>query len=219
MKRIIIFSTLLVALVSTHVFAQDPTRFAEEVKKFENAAANYPEANRIVFTGSSSIRLWVDFKSYFPNHNVINTGFGGSETSDLLHYKDLLISQFKPKQVFIYEGDNDINSGKAPNAVIGDIAVLVTQLLDEGVESIVLISAKPSIARWELKETYEEFNEKLAKLSMIIPNVYYADTWSTMMLNDGTLQQDIFLEDDLHMNKKGYDLWIDEIRPLLIQGK
>ena len=130
-----------------------------------------------------------------------------------------MISQFKPKQVFIYEGDNDINSGKAPNAVIGDIAVLVTQLLDEGVESIVLISAKPSIARWELKETYEEFNEKLAKLSMIIPNVYYADTWSTMMLNDGTLQQDIFLEDDLHMNKKGYDLWIDEIRPLLIQGK
>lgn len=218
MKRVIL-TLFIVAISVTAAMAQDPARFAEEVKKFEKAAANYPEANRIVFTGSSSIRLWVDFDSYFPNHNVINTGFGGSETSDLLHYKDLLISQFKPKQVFIYEGDNDINSGKEPNAVIGDIAVLVTQLLDEGVESIVLISAKPSIARWELKETYEEFNEKLAKLSMIIPNVYYADTWSTMMLNDGTLRQDIFLEDDLHMNKKGYDLWIDEIRPLLIKGK
>lgn len=95
--------------ISCLCLAQDPLRFEEEVSKFKNAADQYPEENRIVFTGSSSIRLWVDFKSYFPNDNVINTGFGGSETSDLIHYQDLLIKQFNPKQVFIYEGDNDTN--------------------------------------------------------------------------------------------------------------
>jgi hypothetical protein len=129
--------------------AQDPLRFAEEVKKFENTAGQYPTENRIVFTGSSSIRLWVDFKSYFPNHNVINTGFGGSETSDLLHYKDLLTDQFKPRQVFIYEGDNDINAGEDGLAVFLELIILAGELLeDEWIEQIVFISPKPSIARW-----------------------------------------------------------------------
>jgi hypothetical protein len=93
----ILCTSILLCILSPFLFSQDPTRFAEEVKKFENTTRNYPEANRIVFTGSSSIRLWVDFKSYFKNHNVINTGFGGSETSDLIYYKEVLIDQFKPR--------------------------------------------------------------------------------------------------------------------------
>lgn len=197
--------------------AQDPARFAEEVKKFENAANRYPKENRIVFTGSSSIRLWVDFKSYFPEHNVINTGFGGSETSDLIHYKDLLITQFNPKQVFIYEGDNDLNSGKPAISVFSDIAKLVNSLLEDGVESVVIIASKPSIARWGLKNEYEKLNDSLKILASLSEKVMFADVWTPMLNADGTLKKDIFIEDGLHMNKKGYELWIKVIGPLLIR--
>lgn len=209
-----IFITLF--FISTLLVAQDPERFAEEVSKFENSAAQYPSENRIVFTGSSSIRLWVDFKSFFPDHNAINTGFGGSETSDLIYYKDLLISQFNPKQVFIYEGDNDINSGKSGIEVISDISSLVQDILDEGVENVVIISPKPSIARWALKEDYEKLNASLKVMTDLSDKVQFADVWSPMLNADGSLKKDIFIEDGLHMNKKGYDLWIKVIEPLLI---
>lgn len=200
-----------------YLVAQDPLRFEQEVKKFKNTAENYPQANRIVFTGSSSIRLWVDFKDYFPNHNVINTGFGGSETSDLIYFKDLLIGQFKPKQVFIYEGDNDINSGKPGIEILSDITSLVKDLLDEGTESVVLISPKPSIARWHLNEEYLKINTSLEALAMLSSKVHFVDVWKPMLNVDGSLKEDLFIEDGLHMNKKGYDIWIKEIEPLLIK--
>lgn len=217
MKRILFFSALFMAFINTSILAQDPNRFADEVKKFENTANNYPSQNRIVFTGSSSVRLWVDFKSYFPEHNVINTGFGGSEASDLIHYKDLLISQFNPKQVFIYEGDNDINSGKSGLEILADMNTLVTSLLEEGIESVVIIAPKPSVARWELKEKYEVVNASLKAMADLSPKIQYADVWTPMLNPDGNVKTDIFIEDNLHMNKKGYDIWIKVIGPLLIK--
>lgn len=216
-KSILLLFTLAILFSSFNIQAQDPNRFADEVKKFENAGNDYPSENRIIFTGSSSIRLWVDFKSYFPEHNVINTGFGGSETSDLIHYKDLLISQFEPKQVFIYEGDNDVNSGKSGLEILSDMNTLVSSLLEEGIENIVIIAPKPSVARWELKEKYEKVNTSLKAMADLSPKIQYADVWTPMLNPDGNVKPDIFIEDNLHMNKKGYDIWIKVIGPLLIK--
>lgn len=216
-KSILLLFALAILFSSFKVQAQDPNRFADEVKKFENAGNDYPSENRIIFTGSSSIRLWVDFKSYFPEHNVINTGFGGSETSDLIHYKDLLISQFEPKQVFIYEGDNDVNSGKSGLEILSDMNTLVSSLLEEGIENIVIIAPKPSVARWELKEKYEKVNASLKAMADLSPKIQYADVWTPMLNPDGNVKPDIFIEDNLHMNKKGYDIWIKVIGPLLIK--
>lgn len=208
---------LILSFFSFNLLAQDPLRFEEEVAKFKNTADQYPEENRIVFTGSSSIRLWVDFEEYFPEHNAINTGFGGSETSDLIYYKDLLIDQFKPKQVFIYEGDNDINSGKSSIEVLRDMSILVQQLIEDGIENIVIISPKPSITRWGLKKEYESLNRALGELARLSPKVHFADVWSPMLTGKVSLKQDIFIEDGLHMNKKGYDLWIKVIESYLIE--
>lgn len=211
-----LFSLFL--FVSINCLAQDPTRFAEEVAQIEGTESNYPLANRIVFTGSSSIRLWVDFKSYFPNHNVINTGFGGSETSDLLHYKKELIDNFKPRQVFIYEGDNDLNSGKSGFDVLIDLSYLLAQLLSEdSIEHVVIISPKPSIARWSLREDYEKLNSALKEASALSDKIDFVDVWTPMLNPDGSLKKELFIEDGLHMNKQGYDIWIREIRPFLIK--
>ncbi len=212
MKTTLVLAFLLIPII---IFGQDPLRFEEEVAKFKNAASDYPEENRIVFTGSSSIRLWVDFKAYFPNHNVINTGFGGSETSDLIHYQDLLIKQFSPKQVFIYEGDNDTNSGKSSGRIMKDLKVLISSLKASGIEDIVLIAAKPSIARWQLKADYQKLNKKIEKLASKDEQLRYANVWDIMLDDAGNVREDIFIEDNLHMNKKGYDLWIKVIAPLL----
>ena len=66
----------------------------------------------IVFTGSSSIRFWEDLQERFPENQVLNAGFGGSQASDLLYHLNDLVLRYKPKKVFVYEGDNDIFSKK-----------------------------------------------------------------------------------------------------------
>lgn len=206
---------LLLCLVFNS-YAQDPNRFAEEIKKFEGIENDYPEENRIVFVGSSSIRFWVDFKSYFPDHNVINTGFGGSQTSDLLVLADKLVLKFKPKQVFVYEGDNDLFAGKTQETIMSEMDQLIKMFKQNGIENIVLISPKPSVARWSIKDKYLSLNSSMKAYADKTEGVQYADIWSTMMDENGEVRKDIFIQDNLHMNKKGYDLWAPAIKPFLI---
>ena len=63
--------------------------------------------------------MWNDLQERFPKAQILNTGFGGSQSSDLEHFLDELILDYNPAQVFIYEGDNDINAKKSPRAIIG----------------------------------------------------------------------------------------------------
>jgi lysophospholipase L1-like esterase len=38
-----------------------------------------------------------------------------------------------------------------------------------------------------------------------------------MLDKDGKPRKELFLDDDLHMNPKGYAIWKDEIEPYLIK--
>jgi lysophospholipase L1-like esterase len=208
---------LIVILAVFHaVSAQDATRFQEQVDEIitTNPPADYQEA--VLFTGSSSIRMWTDLATDFPDHKVVNTGFGGSHASDLLYYIDELILDYKPRKVFIYEGDNDIAAGKSIQKIIETLNLIVTQIqLDLPETEIILISAKPSIARWELAEKYMALNQEMKTYSVVKDNVSYADVWTGMLGKDRKPLPDIFLEDDLHMNRKGYDIWKKEIGKFL----
>jgi lysophospholipase L1-like esterase len=169
----------------------------------------------IVFTGSSSIRLWRDIPELFPGYSIVNTGFGGSQTSDLIAYSEELVLRFRPRQVFIYEGDNDIGAGKKPGKVLKDTKTLVRNIHDrDSATRIVLIAAKPSIRRWSLHRRYQRFNRKLGRLSKKSPYLDYADVWEVMM-DKGELRRDLFIEDGLHMNEKGYQLWYGVIKEFI----
>ena len=43
------------------------------------------------------------------------------------------------------------------------------------------------------------------------PNLAFADLWSAMTNDSGELYKDIYLEDELHMNNKGYQIWMKEL--------
>ena len=162
----------------------------------------------VVFTGSSSIRMWNDVQSYFPEYNVINNGFGGSHFSDLLHFYNDLIVKPNPEFLFIYAGDNDLASKKKPKEILKEAKKLTGKIQqDLPGTKVVFISPKPSIARVHLKNEYISFNKKLKKYCRKQNNVDFADVWNTMLDNKGNVYKNIFLEDGLHMNKKGYDIW------------
>lgn len=205
------FSILLMSVA----FCQDHKRFEEDVKQLTAALSEKEYDAPIVFAGSSSIRFW-DTEKYFPNGNIINHGFGGSETSDLVCYVRELILAVKPSQIFIYEGDNDINSGKTVDVVLADIKTLLRIIKRNMPETPVhIISPKPSIARWGLRERYVSLNEALITLCREREQVTFIDVWTPMLDSEGNLKEDLFIEDGLHMNDAGYEIWTTAVRPHL----
>jgi lysophospholipase L1-like esterase len=72
---------------------------------------------------------------------------------------------------------------------------------------VVMISPKPSIARKNLQRDYIKLNKKLEKFCAKTDKLEFADVWSAMLDENGNVYEDIFVEDGLHMNKKGYDIW------------
>ena len=204
-----LFSVVFFSLVSISILAQDASRFQEEVlaiqEKYDTLWDNTKET--MVFTVSSSIRLWKDLQEIYPKYQIVNTGFGGSEASDLLTYTQELILQYNPKKVFIYEGDNDINANKRPKDIISVFKKIIKKIQNSNPDArIVIISAKPSLARWHLKGKYKKLNRRFNRLCKKEQYLDYANIWN-IMLDRNKLRQDLFIEDGLHMNSKGYELW------------
>ncbi len=208
MKRLI-QSLAFVLIIYQAAFCQDPARFQDEINKIQADAGAYAGMSDLVlFTGSSSIRLWTGLAADFPGIALVNTGFGGSHMSDLLFYADVLILQYKPVKIIIYEGDNDIESGKETTEILADATRLVKLIrLTLPEAPVYFISAKPSLARWHLKEKYIKYNRQLSDFATATPLVHFIDVWSIMLDDSGNPQPGIFLEDGLHLNLKGYDIW------------
>ena len=108
--------------VSTPVWVNDMARFEAE------DAANPPPAAPIVFTGSSSVRMWDSLASDFPGKPVLNRGFGGSQVRDAVHYADQIAVRYQPRMIVLYSGDNDINAGRSPQQVLSDFRAFVARI-------------------------------------------------------------------------------------------
>ncbi|WP_396635113.1 GDSL-type esterase/lipase family protein [Maribacter sp. R86514] len=211
--------TIFALIASLQSFAQTENVFTNEVKDITVKYDSIWDSNKetIVFTGSSSVRLWGDLKEKFPEHQIVNSGFGGSQASDLLFFIDELILSYNPKKVFIYEGDNDLWAKKSPTDVLNTTTEIIRRIKAKNASTqVILISAKPSISRWKIRNKYRRLNRKMNRFAKSDPTLFYVDVWKPM-LNKRKLKTDIFIEDGLHMNQKGYDIWYDAMKDLVNQ--
>jgi lysophospholipase L1-like esterase len=71
----------------------------------------------------------------------------------------------------------------------------------------VFISAKPSLSRWEQRADFIKFNALLQEWAKGKKNVTYADVWTPMLDKNKIVRRDLFIEDGLHMNATGYEIW------------
>lgn len=211
--------TIFLFSTSNYCISQTENIFAEEVKNITQKYDTIWDSKKetIVFTGSSSVRLWRKLEQEFPNHQIVNSGFGGSQASDLLVFTDELILSYNPKKVFIYEGDNDLWADKRPADVLDTTAEIIRRIKSKNpATEVILIAAKPSISRWKIRGKYKRLNRKMQRFTKKDPQLYYVDVWKPM-LNKRKLKTDIFIEDGLHMNQKGYDIWYEAMKDLVNQ--
>lgn len=196
---------------------QGAAKWEEDIKKFEMADnSEMPAPGVILFTGSSSIAMWNDLEEAFPKYDVLNRGFGGSQFSDLLYYTDRIIYPYQPSKVFIYEGDNDLAAGESIESILMEAQRLREEIKAELPNTpVIFIAPKPSLSRWNLKDKYEELNAALGQYAEETELTEFADVWTAMMGPDGKVREDLFLDDDLHMNEEGYKIWKKVLQPFL----
>ncbi len=195
------------------------TRFQDEVEAFSGKDSAWQGG--ALFVGSSSIRFWESLQQDMQPVPVLNRGFGGSTIPEVLYYFDQLVLPYHPKVIVLYAGENDLATegvGITPKQVKETFEVFVNTVrakLPEA-EKIYYIAVKPSVARWSLWPRMQQANQLIRDYASQQAEVVFVDVAAAMMEGD-EVKQDIFVEDNLHMNSKGYALWTGLLRPMLLE--
>lgn len=211
----ICFLTVLSFVVTDAAKAQ--AQWEADIRSFEQAdAADPPEPGGVLFLGSSSIRMWSTLTEDFAGTMVLNRGFGGSQTTDVIHYLHRIVVPYSPRLIVLYEGDNDIAAGKSAEEVFRDyrrfVALVRNQLPDA---RIAFIAVKPSLARWNLAPEMQRLNRLVENHASGRDHLDYIDVWEPMLGADGEPMANLFLDDGLHMNERGYAIWTEAVAPFV----
>lgn len=217
MKNKILLPFCLFLLAVVFVKAQAP--FYSDIQHFKKLdSAHFPAKHAILFVGSSSFTKWTDVQDYFPGYPIINRGFGGSSLPDVIRYANDIIFSYQPKQVVIYCGENDLAAADTVTAkMVVDrfkkLFVLIRQQLPTA--TVTFVSLKPSPSRQRLWPKMVEVNTQIKNYLRKKKKTAFIDVYNKMFNEDGTVMQDIFIEDNLHMNAKGYAIWQKIMTPYL----
>ena len=212
----ILFSVLV--FICTSTFAQP---FINEIKAFRKAdSITTPPKNAVLLIGSSSFTKWKDVQDYFPAHTMLNRGFGGSSLTDVIYYVNDVILKYKPKQILIYCGENDIAGSTSVTAdtVLERFKTLYTIIRSKFKRiPIAFISMKPSPSREKYLATMQKGNAMIKSFMEHEKKSSYIDVYSSMLDANGKILTHIFLSDKLHMNAEGYKIWQGVIAPYLVK--
>ena len=147
---------------------------------------------------------------------VTNTGFGGSTSEEALYYYHKLAVPAQPSVIAYYEGANDLANGYTPEEVIETTHRLFEWCRQDfkGVRFVIIpIKLSPGLhidhaegAR--CNSLFKEYAEKHEDTSII-------DVAPLLYDKDGKHRQDIYVEDMLHHNEKGYEELTALLKPAL----
>jgi lysophospholipase L1-like esterase len=216
-RRAVIAIPVVALLGTADASAQQATdRWEKDIAAYESAdRATPPPKGEIVFVGSSSILRW-DVGASFPDLQIINRGFGGSELSDSVRYADRIVIPYQPRVVVVYAGDNDIGGGRTSEQVVVEAEKFVSKVRAKLPEArIVFIGLKPSILRWTQVDRMRMTNDMLRAFCERDDRVAFVDVDGPMLGWDERPRRELFVEDGLHLSAEGYRLWTTLVRPFL----
>jgi len=222
MKKYLFVFVLFLGILTATAQTTSSIPFQEEINVFiKKDSIAMPADNSILFVGSSSFNYWKDISNYFPGYPIINRGFGGSSLTDIIHFNQETILKYKPKQIYIYCGENDIAASDTitPQIVFDrfkTLYIIIRNHLGNEIP-IMYVSIKPSVARWSMEDKFVTANSLIRNFINKQKQTQFLDVHSAMLDTNGEVYKDIFIADKLHMNAKGYAIWQKIIAPTLVQ--
>lgn len=213
-----IFFSFFLLILSQQIRAQEPA-FYKDIQEFKKKdSISHPPAGAILFIGSSSFTLWKDVQTRFPEYTIVNRAFGGSSLHHLSYYIKDIVYPYAPKQVVIYCGENDLAASDivSSETVAARFITLFYEIRDKypGLP-IAFVSMKPSPSREKLMKKMVEGNKAIEAFLKKQEQADYIDVYTPMLNKSGKPRPELFVEDMLHMNSQGYDIWQKAILPYL----
>ena len=217
-------SQWLYALIHKSANPEGIKRFEKEIRKHEedDQVSSYTK-QAVLFTGSSYIRLWKSIKEDLAPTEIIHRGFGGSNISEMAYFVSRIVDPHPLKAVFMYSGSNDITVGtqdKTPQQILETFKYVVKKIKLKHPETpIYYLAISPNERRWAVWDDIKMANALLKSFCESTPNMHFVESESKLLGADGMYQKDLYVEDKLHFNQKGYKIWTEIVRKTLAEMK
>jgi lysophospholipase L1-like esterase len=191
--------------------------YENEVQRLEKERTELTYDPKLLFYGSSSIRLWETLYEDFADYKPVNLGFGGSTLAACDWFFDRLVAPFHPGSMIVYAGDNDLGDGRHPEEIFIFFQQLVARTRRQfGNIPLAYISVKPSISRWNIVDSIRYANKIIEEeIRRQGDNLHFINIYTRMTDNAGYPKREFLDPDGLHINEKGYALWKGIVRQYL----
>lgn len=175
-----------------------------------------PLPGGVCFIGSSTFTFWRFMTEDFGSlgNPIINSGFGGSCTHDLLPLVESLCCDFNPKVVVYFCGTNNLTQNLGVSSPLEGFELFVTKLhsRDPSVHVIYLgITTTPFYRRWNINNCVQnaaasnkDVAEYCAKHSELLTYVHTDSDDCAFVRDDAN-----YLGDAHHLNDQGHKLLAD----------
>jgi len=191
--------------------------YEDEIRRIEKMHKGLSYESAVLFYGSSSFRLWGGLDADFPDHEVVNLGFGGSTLAACTWFFERAMQGYFPKALVIYAGDNDLGDGRHPE----EILIFFQQLMAKastlfGNTPCFFVSLKPSPARWQMEDQFK-YTNNLIENEIIKQNANwkFINVFKRMLDKSGKPMSKLYAPDGLHLGPFGYELWRETITEAL----
>lgn len=195
----------------------DLKAFEEQVQEIQKAPVL---KGATVFYGSSSIRMWGQerLERHMAPAPVLCHGIGGSCAEHMLYRYDALIKPYAPKALVWYCGSNDLALGYAPEEAYAlTERVFAWTHIDFPECRILILPVFHCRSRDALWPQYQIFNRSLERYAAERPWARALNLESLYHAEDGRIRDEIFLEDQLHLNDEGYERLQRIVRPHVLE--
>jgi hypothetical protein len=199
-----------------HYRARAIERWEKDIQQLEalNSSQEH-SAQSILFLGSSSIRRWDEIAIDMAPYHPIRRGYGGAKYSDVAVFSERLIHPHRYWALVMFVG-NDV-SGKPDDHTPEEVERLVRHIVGVSQRhqedaAVLLIEVTPSGKRFDAWPKIREVNARLREIALTTANTYFIATAGDYLDPNGQPRSELFVEDQLHLNSDGYDLWSTLIR-------
>ncbi|MCU0353488.1 MAG: GDSL-type esterase/lipase family protein [Cytophagales bacterium] len=197
-------------------YEQAARQWETDIRRFEHLDSTETDpANAILFTGSSSIRLWETIREDMAPYPVIQRGFGGSKMSDVAVYTKRIVypHRFRALAIFVANDITGSADDKTP-VQVADLFAHIHRTVRKKypTQPIYFIEITPTNSRWKVWPQISQANQRIKAFCERQRNTYFIDTAAAFIGPDGKPRADLFISDQLHLNREGYKLWAEIIR-------
>ena len=179
----------------------------------------------VVFTGDSLVGNWKHpaMAAAFPGLKVVNRGIGGDVTRGLLFRFKEDVLDLNPKAIVICIGTNDLSAHADPEAIIGNIGLILDQArAHDAAMPVVLCTIPPRAnpkAPLEHADSVTDLNQRIVALAKGRDHVIVFNLFSALADDAGKPRPEYFNPDLLHPRPAGYERWASLLAPVLASLK